>query len=57
MIEAIRYGPEFKPWNVKLECRSDHISSKKITLGVFLKGTATRYRIGSQTKVSQPFDY
>jgi len=29
----------------------------EIALSVFPKDTATRYRIGSRIKVSQPFDY
>jgi len=33
------------------------LGSKMTTLGVFLKDTATRYRIGSQTTVLQPFNY
>jgi len=38
--------------------RVDYLAPKwKTALSVFPKDTATRYRIGSRTKVSQPFDF
>jgi len=38
----------------RVECLAPR---REIALSVFAKNTATCYRIGSRTKVSQPFDY
>jgi len=56
-IILTKFGEEQPPQNgspPRVDCLAPR---RKIAISVFPKDTATRYRIGSRTKVSQPFDY